>query len=166
MPFRRRMRFGPIRVGATRVLSQSRLLSFSRIVPMSNEVDLAKLAAEAQQRRKDVDATIFDKIIAKEIPAEILFEDDACLAFRDINAQAPVHFLVIPKARIPMLEKATDDDSQILGHLLNVARKVAAQENLEKGYRVVINNGEHGAQSVYHIHIHVLGGRQLQWPPG
>ena len=111
-----------------------------------------------------------------------MYEDDASLAFRDINAQAPTHFLVIPKARIPMLEKATDEDSQLLGHLLTVARKVADQEKLEKGnfeiifravmvnlrsgYRVVINNGEHGAQSVYHIHIHVLGGRQLSWPPG
>ena len=77
--------------------------------------------------------TLFDKIIRKEIPASILYEDDASLAFRDINAQAPTHFLVIPKARIPMLEKATDEDSQLLGHLLTVARKVADQEKLEKG---------------------------------
>merc|ERR1712168_79680 len=132
----------------------------------NNEVELAKLAAEAQKRREGQEATLFDKIIAKEIPADVIYEDEASLAFRDINAQAPTHFLVIPKARIPMLSKATDDDSQLLGHLLTVARKVADQEKLEKGYRVVINNGEHGAQSVYHIHIHVLGGRQLNWPPG
>lgn len=143
-----------------------RFLSLDRINKMSNEVELAKLAAEAQKRREGQEETLFDKIIRKEIPASILYEDDASLAFRDINAQAPTHFLVIPKARIPMLEKATDEDSQLLGHLLNVARKVAEQEKLEKGYRVVINNGEHGAQSVYHIHIHVLGGRQLSWPPG
>lgn len=142
-----------------------RFLSLDRI-KMSNEVELAKLAAEAQKRREGQEETLFDKIIRKEIPASILYEDDASLAFRDINAQAPTHFLVIPKARIPMLEKATDEDSQLLGHLLTVARKVADQEKLEKGYRVVINNGEHGAQSVYHIHIHVLGGRQLSWPPG
>jgi len=142
-----------------------RLLSLDRL-KMSNEVELAKLAAEAQKRREGQEETLFDKIIRKEIPASILYEDEASLAFRDINAQAPTHFLVIPKARIPMLEKATDEDSQLLGHLLNVARKVADQEKLEKGYRVVINNGEHGAQSVYHIHIHVLGGRQLNWPPG
>ena len=115
---------------------------------MSNEVELAKLAAEAQkvilfrkifrnklwfQRREGQEETLFDKIIRKEIPASILYEDDASLAFRDINAQAPTHFLVIPKARIPMLEKATDEDSQLLGHLLTVARKVADQEKLEKG---------------------------------
>merc|ERR1711937_763820 len=142
-------------------------LTGNRFFVMSNnEVELAKLAAEAQKRREGQEATIFDKIIAKEIRADVLYEDDAALAFRDINAQAPTHFLVIPKARIPMLEKATDEDSQLLGHLLTVARKVADQEKLEKGYRVVINNGEHGAQSVYHIHIHVLGGRQLNWPPG
>merc|ERR1712193_432793 len=133
---------------------------------MSNEVELAKLAAEAQKRCEGNEATLFDKIIAKEIPADVIYEDDAALAFRDISPQAPVHFLVIPKARIPMLQKAADDDSQLLGHLLNVARKVADQEKLEKGYRVVINNGEHGAQSVYHIHIHVMGGRQMAWPPG
>merc|ERR1712183_91973 len=130
-------------------------------INMSNEVELAKLAAEAQKRREGQEETLFDKIIRKEIPASILYEDEAALAFRDINAQAPTHFLVIPK-----LEKASDEDSQLLGHLLTVARKVADQEKLEKGYRVVINNGEHGAQSVYHIHIHVLGGRQLNWPPG
>merc|ERR1712183_741420 len=125
-------------------------------INMSNEVELAKLAAEAQKRREGQEETLFDKIIRKEIPASILYEDEAALAFRDINGQAPT----------PMLEKASDEDSQLLGHLLTVARKVADQEKLEKGYRVVINNGEHGAQSVYHIHIHVLGGRQLNWPPG
>merc|ERR1712147_416389 len=141
-------------------------LTGNRLLMSNNEVELAKLAAEAQKRREGQEATLFDKIIAKEIPADVIYEDEASLAFRDINAQAPTHFLVIPKARIPMLSKATDDDSQLLGHLLTVARKVADQEKLEKGYRIVINNGEHGAQSVYHIHIHVLGGRQLAWPPG
>merc|ERR1711935_292294 len=131
-------------------------LTGNRLLLMSNnEVELAKLAAEAKKRREGQEATLFDKIIAKEIPADVIYEDDAALAFRDINAQAPTHFLVIPKARIPMLSKATDDGSELLGHLLTVARKVADQEKLEKGYRVVINNGEHGAQSVYHIHIHV-----------
>ncbi|CAG5108545.1 Oidioi.mRNA.OKI2018_I69.chr1.g3847.t1.cds [Oikopleura dioica] len=133
---------------------------------MSNEVDLAKLAGEAQKRCEGNEETLFDKIIRKEIPSDIIYEDDACLAFRDISPQAPVHFLVIPKARIPQLSKATDADAGILGHLLNVARKCAEQEKLEEGYRVVINNGVHGAQSVYHIHIHVLGGRQMNWPPG
>merc|ERR1712038_1043907 len=89
-----------------------------------------------------------------------------CLAFRDVNPQAPVHFLVIPKKIIPKLSDSAPEDEPLLGHLLYTARKVAETENLEEGYRVVINNGKHGAQSVYHLHIHVLGGRQLSWPPG
>ncbi|XP_047736161.1 uncharacterized HIT-like protein Synpcc7942_1390 isoform X1 [Hyalella azteca] len=110
--------------------------------------------------------TIFDAIISRSIPANIIYEDDLSLAFRDINPQAPVHFLVIPKRRILMLEKAEASDKELLGHLLLVAKKVADQEKLQDGYRVVINNGPNGAQSVYHIHVHVLGGRQMGWPPG
>ena len=184
-----------------------RRISLGSRILMSNEVELAKLAAEAQkvslvaieqdnhdlQRREGQEATIFDKIIAKEIPADVLYEDEAALAFRDINAQAPTHFLVIPKARIPMLEKVlfmlkghfqaslgyrwwlsaawpfvdrcpqsrwsrktrkglSSCYQQWLGHIVSISR--------------LIFSGEHGAQSVYHIHIHVLGGRQLAWPPG
>merc|ERR1739838_789325 len=107
-------------------------LTGNRLFVMSNnEVELAKLAAEAQKRREGQEGTLFDKIISKEIPADVIYEDNACLAFRDINAQAPTHFLVIPKARIPQLSKATDEDSQLLGHLLTVAR-LADQEKLEK----------------------------------
>ncbi|GJQ68888.1 hypothetical protein Trydic_g6083 [Trypoxylus dichotomus] len=109
--------------------------------------------------------TIFDKIISKEIPADIIYEDDNCLAFNDINPQAPVHFLVIPKKRIPMLETADESDVQILGTLMLVAKKLA-HERAPNGFRLVINNGRDGCQSVYHLHIHIVGGRQLGWPPG
>jgi len=126
---------------------------------MSDEVGKAQSA-------KPGGDTIFGKIIRKEIPATILFEDDQCLAFKDVNPVAPTHFLVIPKKPIDMLSNSTDDDTPLLGHLLSVARKVAAEQSLDKGYRVVINNGKDGAQSVYHLHIHVVGGRQMAWPPG
>jgi len=110
--------------------------------------------------------TIFKRIIDKEIPAEIVFEDDDCLAFRDINPQAPVHFLVIPKKEIVSLADAGDEDSALLGHLLLTARMLADEMRLANGYRVVINCGPDGGQSVDHLHVHVLGGRNLKWPPG
>jgi histidine triad (HIT) family protein len=109
--------------------------------------------------------TIFGKIIRREIPAEILYEDDLCLAFKDINAQAPVHLLVIPKQPIAKLADAESTDHALLGHLLLTVKRVAEQAGLE-GYRVVINNGEDGGQTVYHLHLHILGGRQMAWPPG
>lgn len=114
----------------------------------------------------DSNDTIFGKIIRREIPADIVYEDDLCLAFRDVQPQAPTHFLVIPKKHIAMLAEATSDDHAVLGHMLLKAKQVAADLGLEKGYRVVINNGEDGGQTVYHLHIHVLGGRALAWPPG
>ncbi len=110
--------------------------------------------------------TIFKRIIDREIPAEILFEDEQCLAFRDINGQAPTHVLIIPKKEIPSLADSTDEDEQLLGHLLCVARKLAVQLKLSDGYRTVINCGRNGGQSVNHLHIHLLGGRPLSWPPG
>ncbi|MEM9217825.1 MAG: histidine triad nucleotide-binding protein [Cyanobacteria bacterium P01_F01_bin.150] len=110
--------------------------------------------------------TIFGKIIRKEIPADIVYEDDLALAFRDITPQAPTHILVIPKKPIPKLAEATDGDAALLGHLLLTVKKVADQEGLEKGYRVVINTGDDGGQTVFHLHLHLLGGRSLQWPPG
>lgn len=88
------------------------------------------------------------------------------MAFNDVAPQAPTHFLVIPRKPISQLSLAEDGDAELLGHLLLVGRKVAKEVGLEKGYRVVINNGQHGAQSVYHLHFHFLGGRQMQWPPG
>ncbi len=109
--------------------------------------------------------TLFGKIINREIEADIIFEDDQALAFRDINPQAPTHFLVIPKKPIPKLSDAEEIDEQLLGHLLLVARKVAAQEGLED-FRLNINNGEGASQTIFHLHIHVLGGRSFSWPPG
>lgn len=109
--------------------------------------------------------TIFDKIIAKEIPADIVYEDEHSLAFRDINPQAPVHVLVIPKRRITMLSTAQQTDQQLLGHLMLTAAKVAELEGLQEGYRILINNGKNGLQSVYHLHLHVVGGRTLNWGP-
>lgn len=109
--------------------------------------------------------TLFEKIIAREIPADIVFEDDRVLAFRDIHPQAPTHVLVIPKQPIAMVAEATESDEPLLGHLLTAAARVAAQEGLE-GYRLVVNNGASAGQTVFHLHVHVLGGRPLGWPPG
>ena len=111
--------------------------------------------------------TLFQRIIDREIPADIVYEDDRTLAFRDIAPQAPVHVLVIPKTPLARLSASTDGDSALLGHLLAVARKVAEQEGInEAGYRVVTNDGANGGQSVDHLHLHVLGGRPMAWPPG
>lgn len=110
--------------------------------------------------------TIFDKIISKEIPADILYEDDDCLAFRDIAPQAPTHFLVIPKKPIASVDQLADDDAALVGRIWLVIRDLARQENLGDGYRVVVNCGKDGGQSVDHLHYHVLGGRSLTWPPG
>jgi len=120
----------------------------------------------ASQAARPEGPTIFDKILDGSIPAKFIHDDEKCVAFNDVNPQAPVHFLVIPRKRIAMLEEAEDGDGDLLGHLLLTARKVAKEQGLANGYRLVINNGKDGAQSVYHLHIHVLGGRQLNWPPG
>lgn len=110
--------------------------------------------------------TIFGKIIRKEIPADIVYEDDLALAFKDITPQAPVHILVIPKKPIAQIEMAEESDRDLLGHLLLTAKKVAQEAGLDEGYRLVINNGTDGGQTVFHLHIHILGGRSLAWPPG
>ncbi len=111
--------------------------------------------------------TIFGKIIRKEIPAKIVYEDDSCLAFHDVSPQAPVHVLVIPKKPIISLEQLEDEDAPLLGHLWLTIQKVARQLELaESGYRVVVNCGKDGGQSVDHLHFHILGGRALKWPPG
>ncbi|XP_019954848.2 histidine triad nucleotide-binding protein 2, mitochondrial isoform X1 [Paralichthys olivaceus] len=134
--------------------------------PLCTKRDEVNLAEEASRRYGSSAPTIFSKVIDRSIPADIIYEDEKCLAFRDISPQAPVHFLVIPRLPIPRISEATDDDAELLGHLLVVAKNVAKRESLKEGYRVVINDGKHGAQSVYHLHIHVLGGRQMTWPPG
>ena len=111
--------------------------------------------------------SIFSKIIAREIPARIAFEDDRCLAFHDVNPQAPVHILVIPKKEIARVAETTMADEPLLGHLIRVAQTVAKQEGLhDTGFRLVINNGRDGGETVPHLHIHLLGGRVLYWPPG
>jgi histidine triad (HIT) family protein len=110
--------------------------------------------------------TIFSKIIRREIPADIVYEDELAIAFRDIHAQAPVHILVIPKKPIPKLADAQPEDQALLGHLLLTVQRIAAQEGLTEGYRTVINTGIDGGQTVYHLHLHILGGRALTWPPG
>jgi len=110
--------------------------------------------------------TIFSKIIRKEIPANIVYEDDLALAFTDVNPQAPVHILIIPKKPIVNLATAEPEDQALLGHLLLTVQKVAEQAGLENGYRVVMNTGVDGGQTVYHLHIHILGGRSMSWPPG
>ncbi len=110
--------------------------------------------------------TIFSKIIRKEIPADIVYEDDLALAFRDVHPQAPVHILIIPKKVIVSIASATAEDATLLGHLLLIVKKVAIQEGLENGYRVVINTGEDGGQTVFHLHLHLMGKRLMTWPPG
>jgi len=111
--------------------------------------------------------TLFQKIIEREIPAQIVYEDEQVLAFRDIAPQAPTHVLLIPKKPIPRLAEATISDFQVLGHLLLKAAEVADKLGLkESGYRLVINNGVDGGESVPHLHCHILGGRKMHWPPG
>ena len=110
--------------------------------------------------------TIFSKIVRREIPAEIVYEDELALAFKDITPQAPVHILVIPKDPLPKLSEADTQHQNLLGHLLLTARQIARDAGLDNGYRVVINNGADGGQTVFHLHLHILGGRQMQWPPG
>ena len=111
-------------------------------------------------------STIFERIIAREIPANIEYEDDLCIVIHDIEPQAPTHCLVIPKKGIPRVGEASAGDQSLLGHLLLTAAKVADSLQLEGGYRLVINNGPDGGEAVPHLHVHVLGGRSMAWPPG
>ncbi|KAM4590938.1 adenosine 5'-monophosphoramidase HINT1 [Odontesthes bonariensis] len=126
---------------------------------------MADETAKAQTAKPGGD-TIFGKIIRKEIPAKFIYEDDQCIAFPDVAPQAPTHILVVPKKPIVQLSQAEDSDAALLGHMMLVAKKCAHEAGLSKGYRIVINDGPDGGQSVYHIHIHVLGGRTMGWPPG
>ena len=109
---------------------------------------------------------IFCKIAAGDIPSAKVYEDDQILVFNDINPQAPVHLLAIPKAHIPSADQITPQNAPLLAHLFTVIPGLARQQGLQNGYRIVNNCGEHGLQSVQHLHFHILGGRQLQWPPG
>lgn len=112
------------------------------------------------------ETTIFKRIIDGEIPADIVYEDDQCLAFRDIDPKAPTHVLVIPRKEIASLDDLSDEDKSLVGHLVLVARKLAADMNLSDGYRLVVNCGDQGGQAVPHLHFHLLAGRQMKWPPG
>ncbi|MCB0393216.1 MAG: histidine triad nucleotide-binding protein [Bdellovibrionales bacterium] len=111
-------------------------------------------------------STIFKKIIDKEIPAKIVFEDEHCLAFHDVSPQAPVHILVIPKKEIESLNSVERSEQNLLGHILVQIPNIAQKAGLNSGYRVVTNIGEQGGQSVFHLHFHILGGRDMLWPPG
>ena len=111
-------------------------------------------------------ASIFTKIINKEIPADIVYEDDLCLAFRDINPQAPVHILIIPKKPLPELNDAGIEDERLLGHLMLAAKIVAGQEGVTDAFRLVLNNGAGAGQEIFHMHFHLLAGRPFTWPPG
>ena len=110
--------------------------------------------------------TLFEKIIQRHIPADIVFEDDQVLAFKDINPAAPTHVLVIPKRPISRIDAANAEDQSLIGHVMLKAAEIARELKLENGFRLVINNGPDGGESVPHLHCHILGGRALQWPPG
>jgi len=110
--------------------------------------------------------TIFSKVIRREIPADIVYEDELCLAFRDIKPQAPTHVLLIPKKEIDSLSSADGADQALLGHLMLAAAKVARQLGVGDAFRLVVNNGAEAGQSVFHLHLHILAGRKLRWPPG
>ena len=110
--------------------------------------------------------TIFKKIIDGEIPAKVVYEDELCLAFEDINPQAPTHLVVIPKKEIPMVDAMSEEDEPLVGHLFLAMKKIAAELGLAGGYRVITNNGPDAGQEVMHLHFHMLAGRGFRWPPG
>lgn len=110
--------------------------------------------------------TLFQKIIDKEIPGEILFEDQLCAVIKDIYPKAPIHVLIVPKKPIPRLDQAVEEDSNLLGHLLLVAKNQAKVLGLSNGFRIIINNGSDAGEQVQHLHVHLLGGRTMHWPPG
>ena len=110
--------------------------------------------------------TIFQKIIDKELPADIVYEDDSCLAFRDVNPVAPVHILIIPKKKIEKISDSSQEDKELLGHLFLVAGVIAKDLGIEDAFRLVVNNGAGAQQTVFHLHIHLIAGREFQWPPG
>ncbi|KAL6525546.1 Histidine triad nucleotide-binding protein 1 [Orobanche hederae] len=144
------------------IVLASHLASSSPQTTMASEKEAALAAAPSDS------PTLFDKIINKQIPANIVYEDDKVLAFRDISPQAPTHILLIPKVKdgLTRIASAEEKHCEILGYLLYTAKIIAKQEGLDDGFRLVINDGPHGCQSVYHLHVHLLGGRQMNWPPG
>ena len=113
-----------------------------------------------------MESTLFEKIISREIPADIIYEDDKCIVINDIAPQAPKHLLIIPKKVITMISKSDDDDVLVLGHLMIIAKKMASRIGLDDTFRLVVNNGAKAGQSVFHLHVHLLSGRIFSWPPG
>ena len=113
-----------------------------------------------------MESTLFEKIISREIPADIIYEDDKCIVINDIAPQAPTHLLIIPKKVIAMISKSDDDDVLVLGHLMIIAKKMASRIGLDDTFRLVVNNGAKAGQSVFHLHVHLLSGRIFSWPPG
>jgi histidine triad (HIT) family protein len=111
-------------------------------------------------------STIFEKIIAREIPANIIYEDDLCIAFHDNNPQAPVHALLVSKKVLPKLADAQPEDAQLLAHIMLKVGEIAAKLNIKDNFRLVVNNGPQANQTVYHLHLHIMGGRRFSWPPG
>ena len=110
--------------------------------------------------------TIFQKIIDKELPADIVYEDESCLAFKDINPVAPIHILIIPKKRIEKISDSNTGDKELLGHLFLVAGNIARDLGIEDAFRLVVNNGAGAQQTVFHLHVHLIAGREFNWPPG
>jgi histidine triad (HIT) family protein len=110
--------------------------------------------------------TLFAKIIDRQIPADIVYEDELCLAFRDVNPQAPVHILLVPKKPLDMLSNASIEDQALLGHMLLTAGKITRELKIDGAFRLVINNGKEGGQAVFHLHMHIMAGRKFRWPPG
>ena len=148
--------------------SSSFARSYTTTTALAMSSDEVKKAEEAAKNLGDgSEPTIFDKIVSGDIPSDKIHDDDLCIAFRDVNPVAPVHFLVIPKNRdgLTQLSKAREDQKALLGHLMYVAKELG-QKECPGGFRVVINDGKDGAQSVYHLHLHVMGGRGMNWPPG
>ena len=114
----------------------------------------------------DKQETLFTKIINREIPADIVYEDDLCIAFKDITPQAPLHVLLVPKQPIAKLSEGTQSEQSLLGHMMLTAPEIAKKHGFADAFRLVINNGEAAGQSVFHLHMHILAGRELNWPPG
>ena len=151
-----------------RALQRSRAaLSAFPITARASSLQRLTMSSAAAPSPAPSGATIFDKILSKEIPSKVVYEDEQCYAFRDISPCAPTHILVIPKVkgRLSQLQHATEEDKGVLGHLLWAVSHIAKSEGLAPGYRVVINDGQQGAQTVYHLHLHIIGGKQLGWPP-
>jgi len=157
------MDWGPNRYKQNRILGNAAPKNSVLFNPYSFTIQQAMVWCWAMSDTKD---TIFSKIIRREIPADIVYEDELAIAFKDVNPQAPVHILVIPKQPIAKLADAESQDHRLMGHLLLTVKRVAEQAGLSDGYRVVINNGPAGGQTVYHLHLHILGGRPMAWPPG